>query len=209
MLEHSKPVLKALCLGLAALLLFQICRIALRKDPLDHLSIPVPPTLAMTSNPQTSGIGTNHQTSGRGTNSPILSAGTNAQPSNSVANPPAPGKGLNLRPPSAPGKKEADLSPAIQARIERIKDSEIFGPVPKPMSLPMALLGIAGKDAFLRAPSGQTGLVREGEELGGIQLLRIGTNRVLVEHEGQKKELTIFSGFGGETLLPKRKENPQ
>ena len=71
------------------------------------------------------------------------------------------------------------------------------------------LLGIAGNSAFLRAPSGQTGLLREGEELGGVKLLRIGTNRVLIEHEGQKKELVIFSGFGSETLLPKAKENPQ
>jgi hypothetical protein len=45
-------------------------------------------------------------------------------------------------------------------------------------------------------------LVKEGEDLGPIKLLRIGTNRVLVEQEGQKKELMIFSGFGGEPLLP-------
>ena len=71
----------------------------------------------------------------------------------------------------------------------------------------MALLGIAGQHAFLRAPSGQTGLLKEGEELGGVKLLRIGTNRVLIEHEGQQKELSVFSGFGSETLLPKQKEN--
>ena len=69
--------------------------------------------------------------------------------------------------------------------------------------LPMALLGIAGNVAFLRAPTGQTGLVKEGENLGGLKLLRIGINRVLVEQEGQKKELIMFSGFGGESLLPK------
>ena len=56
-------------------------------------------------------------------------------------------------------------------------------------------------------PNGQTGLIREGEELGGIKLLRIGTNRVLIEHEGQKKELLMFEGFGGQNLLPKEKEN--
>ena len=48
----------------------------------------------------------------------------------------------------------------------------------------MALLGIAGKDVFLRAPNGQTGLIREGEELGGVKLLRIGMNRVLIEQDG-------------------------
>jgi hypothetical protein len=67
----------------------------------------------------------------------------------------------------------------------------------------MALLGIAGRDVILRAPNGQTGLLRAGEELGGVRLLRIGTNRVLIEHEAQQKELTLFSGFGSETLLGK------
>ena len=78
----------------------------------------------------------------------------------------------------------------------------ILGQVVRP--LPMALLGIAGKDAFLRGPDGQTGLVREGEELGAVKLLRIGTNRVLIEHEGQKKELTLFSGFGSESLIERK-----
>ncbi len=99
------------------------------------------------------------------------------------------------------------LPPAMQARVDRIIDSEILAPVIRP--LPMALLGIAGKDVFLRAPNGQTGLVKEGGELGGVKLLRIGINRVLVEQDGQKKELTIFSGFGSESLLPKEKETPK
>jgi hypothetical protein len=97
----------------------------------------------------------------------------------------------------------------IQARIDRIAASEILGPVPRPMLVPVTLLGIAGQDAFLRAPNGQTGLLRTGEELGGIKLLQIGTNRVLVEQDGQKKELTIFSGFGSQSLLPNEKENPK
>ena len=58
-------------------------------------------------------------------------------------------------------------------------------------------------------PNGQTGMVREGGELGGVKLLQIGTNRVLVEVDGQKKELVIFSGFGSETLLPTGKDHPQ
>src|SRR5262249_2836997 len=100
------------------------------------------------------------------------------------------------------------LEPAIQARVDRIVQSEILGAVITTKSLPMALLGIGGKDAFLRAPDGQTGLLREGEELGGIKLLRIGTNRVLIEHENQQKELTLFSGFGSESLLPKKEKTP-
>jgi hypothetical protein len=98
----------------------------------------------------------------------------------------------------------AKLSPEIQARVDRVTDSEILAPVMHPM--PMALLGIAGKVAFLRAPSGQTGMVKEGEDLGEIKLLRIGTNRVLVEQDGKKQELMIFSGLGGDSLLPKTTE---
>jgi ABC-type proline/glycine betaine transport system permease subunit len=96
---------------------------------------------------------------------------------------------------------ETNLPAAVQARVDRITQSEILGAVVRP--LPMALLGIGGQDAILRTPAGQTVLLREGEESGGVKLLRIGTNRILIEHENQKKELTLFSGFGGATLLEK------
>ena len=106
---------------------------------------------------------------------------------------------------SAPsGKRGADLPPAVQAQISRITDSEILGPVIHP--LPMGLTGIAGDVAFLRTATGQTGLVKEGDSLGDIKLLRIGINRVLIEQGGQKKELTIFSGYGGDSLLPQQKD---
>ena len=98
-------------------------------------------------------------------------------------------------------KKPAELPQPARARIDGIVQSEILGAVVKPQ--PMALLGLAGSDAFIRTPAGQTVLLREGEENGGVRLVRIGTNRVLIEHEGQQKELTLFSGFGSETLLPK------
>ena len=48
-----------------------------------------------------------------------------------------------------------------------------------------------------------SGLLREGETLGDVKLLRIGTNRVLIEQQGQQKELTIFEGMGSDSLLPK------
>ena len=102
---------------------------------------------------------------------------------------------------SMPGAKKTTVTPVIQASIDRIIDSEILGPVIHP--LPMGLLGIAGNVAFLRGADGETGLVKEGDSLGDIKLLRIGTNRVLIEQDGQKKELTIFDGMGGETLLNK------
>ena len=92
-----------------------------------------------------------------------------------------------------------DLPPVVTYRINQIVTSELLGPVFHPE--PMALLGIAGEDAFLRAGTGETGLVKEGGTLGDLKLLRIGINRVLVEQNGQKQELTIFSGLGGESLL--------
>ncbi|MDA1272596.1 MAG: hypothetical protein O2960_00900 [Verrucomicrobia bacterium] len=104
-----------------------------------------------------------------------------------------------------PGRTKSSLPDAIQKSVDKIVQSEILGPVVRPP--PMALLGIAGLDALMRGPNGQTSLLRLGGEMGGIKLLQIGTNRVLIEHEGEKKELTIFSGFGGETLLSKEKEN--
>ena len=99
------------------------------------------------------------------------------------------------------------LPPAVQAMVDKIKQSQLLGPDVKPP--PMALMGIAGKDVFLRGPNGQTGSIREGEELDGVKLIRIGINRVIVEHEKQQKELTIFSGFGSETLLPQKKEKSE
>jgi hypothetical protein len=111
-----------------------------------------------------------------------------------------PGRGMNFNPFQPPGRGAVSLSPALQSRISRITDSEILGPVMHPQ--PMALMGIAGEVAFLRSDSGQTGLVKVGDSLDDLKLLRIGINRVLIEQGGQKKELTIFSGYGGESLMP-------
>lgn len=98
-----------------------------------------------------------------------------------------------------PGKPAAPLSPLVQARLDRVIQSEILGPVQRP--LPMALLGIAGTNVFLRGTNGQTAMIGEGGDVGGLKLLRIGINRVLVEDAGTKKELTIFNGEGGTSLL--------
>jgi hypothetical protein len=107
--------------------------------------------------------------------------------------------GMNFSPFGPQGRHGPDLPPAVQARISKITDSEILGPVMRP--LPMALLGIAGDVAFLRSDSGQTGLVKPGDSLDDIKLLRIGVNRVLIEQSGQKKELMMFSGYGSDSLL--------
>ncbi len=118
--------------------------------------------------------------------------------------------GLPSMPPGArPGtaKPGPALAPELQSRIDRVIDSEILAPVMRPM--PMALLGIAGNTIFFRAPNGQTGLIKQGEELGGVKLVRIGINRVLVEEQGEQKELTIFAGLGGDSLISTTKNSPK
>jgi hypothetical protein len=102
--------------------------------------------------------------------------------------------------------KKIELPPLVQARVDKIIDSEIFGPVVRPM--PLALVGIADQEAFIQATNGQISPVKEGGETGGIKLLRIGINRVLVEQDGEKKELTLFDGIGGMSLMPKPTNAP-
>lgn len=104
---------------------------------------------------------------------------------------------------SSTNKPPANVPPEITARVEKIKESQVLGQIMRPP--PMALIGIAGPDVLLRGPNGQTGMVREGESLGDVKIIRIGVNRVLVEHEGQTKELMLFEGFGSESLLEKEK----
>jgi len=66
---------------------------------------------------------------------------------------------------------------------------------------PPALLGIVGPYAIVRAPGGQTDLVAEGKEIGGVKVLKIGTNRVLLEFQGKTQEFLLFQGLGGTPLL--------
>ena len=186
MLERSEIVLKVACLVLMALLLYQCSRFVMRRDSLARLNIPALPSLPDDSDAQAGGKTTNS-----------LPRTESQKPATNL--PPAMGPRIDRAAPAT------NLPPEISARIDRVTQSEILGTIIRP--LPMALLGIAGEHAFLRAPNGQTGLLKEGEELGGIKLLRIGTNRVLIEHEAQQKELSVFSGFGSESLLPKPKEN--
>ena len=177
MRERSIPVLRIVCVALAALVCAQLVRVAKARNPLADLKL----------------------SAASFTNAPVVSvAKTNGSAPKPTNSPPA---GSRSSASSSAGRSE--LPTAVQAHVDKIVQSEILGAVVRP--LPMALLGIAGKDAFLRGPDGQTGLVREGEELGAVKVLRIGTNRVLVEHEGQKKELTLFSGFGSESLIEERR----
>ena len=173
---------KIVCAVLGVLLVLQLVRFAAAKDPLANVTIPTPPILSVATNvsvaPKTS----------RATNAAVIPTTSGA--TNIAASSKAPPK--------------VTEPPVITNRIEQIKNTEIFGAAPKPP--PMALLGIIGMEAIIRADNGQTGLVKEGDVFAGVKVLRLGTNRVLVEHEGEKKELTVFAGFGSETLMPSGKE---
>ena len=107
--------------------------------------------------------------------------------------------------PGMAGKHGADLPPAVQARIQQITESEFLAPVMHP--LPMALLGSPASLPFCAPPTARPALVKEGDSLDDLKLLRIGINRVLIEQDGQKQELMIFSGYGGDSLLPTNSTN--
>lgn len=188
MLSQFERIIKLACLALAALLLFYVSRIAIHPDPLSSVTVPSVPTLALAKSTATNAAPASRP---GGTNSLGKGATNRLAATNGIATP-APR-------PINPANVNKDLSKIIQTRIDLITQSEILGPVIRP--LPMALLGIAGQTIFFRAPDGQTGMLKEGEELGGVKLLRIGVNRILVEQEGEKKELSIYQGYGGEPLL--------
>jgi hypothetical protein len=154
----------------------------------------------------TNNVALQTQTKG-GTNSSASGIGTNATSVGVTNKPPGlrPAMARAGTPGAGGGKPLPELPPAIKARIDKIYESELLGQVMRPM--PAALMGIAGNSAILRSSSGQTGLVKEGDSLGEMKLIRIGINRVLVEEKGEKKELMIFNGYGGESLLSK-KETP-
>ncbi len=182
MRDRTERILKALSVGLVVLLVLQAAGMARRVNPLKRTSVPEPPTWAPSS--------------------PTNAASTPAQGGGPMGGGPGMGMGMPGRP--GMGMGGTPVSPESQARMDRVVQSEILGAVMHPP--PMALLGILGNDVLLRAPNGMAGLVREGAELGGAKILRIGTNRVLVRVDGEDKELMIFNGMGGESLLPKDKQ---
>jgi hypothetical protein len=187
MLDRLESISRLLCIGLGAVLFLQLVNAVLHGDPLGRATIPDLPTLSAEA--AAASVKTNSAPLAK----TLASVGTNSAPVVKTAGP-------HSGPPRPMRGKKVDLPPAVQARVDRVVESEILDPFVRPM--PMALLGIAGEDAFLRAPDGQTGMVKEGADLGAIKLLRIGTNRVLVEENGGKKELMLFAGMGGESLLP-------
>lgn len=187
MRDRIDSILKIACALLAVLALLQLSRVVLARNPLADFKFPSVP-LASTSTTTNSAA-------------PTPSVSPAASAISSTAH--VPGSPGMMGPPGGrPGRPgPVTLPPDVQAQIDRIKDSEILGAIPRP--LPMGLLGIAGEDAFIRDANGQVSLMKVGDDRGGIKLLRIGINRVLIEHEGQQKELILHSGFGSQTLMQK------
>lgn len=206
MLDRAEPILKFVCAALAALLLLQVVGVLRRLNPLRHSTIPEPPTWSPPATPTPANPPAGRP-GPRATPAAMSPAGNPAPavlaPGMPSPDMPAPGMPFPGRP-GRGGPPGPALPPETQARLDRVIQSELLGPVMRPP--PMALLGIAGQDVLFRGPNGQTGLVREGGELGGVHIVRIGTNRVLVREGTELKELTIFGGIGGESLMPKGKE---
>lgn len=294
MFDRYFPVLRLICVALAAMLLYQASRWMTFRDPLSSVRMPEVPTLgegtpetnhttkvvapaeAMSGNPSntnlvsTAGAGkpvkaTNASSGGsvtsglpvsaqmprvdtKGTNSSAanevsngstnvakadsalqsnksgtnasdksggLKAGTNlpatassARPDSKAGGPAGQGRvpgGARNRLPGGMSGQLAELSPELKARVDKIYQSELFGPVIHPM--PPALLGVVGREAIISV-NGQQQLLKEGADFNGLKLIKVGVNRVLIEENGKEKELMIFAGFGGETLVSKQKDKP-
>ncbi|MFQ5653458.1 MAG: hypothetical protein ACE5GW_01850 [Planctomycetota bacterium] len=107
----------------------------------------------------------------------------------------------------AGGEAEMAEPPPFPEGFLVIDRSGIFGSVPPTKVSPPKLRGLVGSYAIIVAPDGSSGMVREGGEVGGVKVLRIATNRVLIEHKGERQELTIYSGLGSEPLLEPEKES--
>jgi hypothetical protein len=106
----------------------------------------------------------------------------------------------------AAGSKEAGAAPVpLPEKYKAIDSSGILGLAPQKKEAPPVLLGIAGDSAFIAAPDGARGIVREGGEFHGVKVLRLDINRALIEYKGKVEELTMFSGLGSTPLLPREK----
>lgn len=97
------------------------------------------------------------------------------------------------------GAAMEELPAPIASRSQMIRESEIFGPVPRPR--PIGLKAVFDDVAILSFPSGETGPIKIGEEKNGVQLLELAANRALIVHDGATNELTMFSGIGSDAIL--------
>lgn len=175
MFERIEPAFKVASALLAGLLLFRVTGLFRAGNPLNGVDLPDLAVLAISTNP------------------PPPTKAAEGETKATPGTPPGPHPGM---PGGGPPKP---LPTNVQTQVDTIQQSEILGRLPRPQ--PLMLLGIAGQHVFLQTSSGQSGLAAKGEELGGVKVLQIGTNRVLVEVDGKPQELILFPGLPGESLL--------
>lgn len=92
-----------------------------------------------------------------------------------------------------PDNPNTQIPTNVQNEIQIIQASQILGRLPQPQ--PIMLLGIAGQYAFLQTPSGASGLAAQGEEVGGVKVLSIGTNQVSIQFNNETQNLVLFPGL--------------
>ena len=103
-----------------------------------------------------------------------------------------------------------ETEPTLRPVVAKVAESSLFGvapppPPPSPNQPPKAkapkLQGIAADFAILEIPGRGVHMIRLGDEEEGVKVLKLALNRVLIEVDGVKHELTIYSGFGSDPLL--------
>ena len=98
-------------------------------------------------------------------------------------------------------QKDALTAAQVKTSIEIMKRSGLFGSPPKPR--PSTLIGIAGDMAIIQTGSGGTKAMSVDETFQNVKLLKLDTNRALIEENGKTRELTLYSGMGSESLIDK------
>lgn len=113
----------------------------------------------------------------------------------------------------ARAKRTPEEERALTEPVQRLVDSTLFGFAPPPppdepekeaappKAEPPTFHGTIGDRAILDIPGSGVRSIRKDEEQEGVKVLDISTNRVLIEVDGQKTELTIYSGVGSDPLL--------
>jgi hypothetical protein len=208
--DRLQRIFRLGCIALAALLVLRLGLAIRRATLLHNVAIPALPRLVVTETNKAAATdgSTNHSTVVKTNQLAAAQGGTNAPAATNAVAAAKPPTNNVVKGPGAPrpprgmhgGQPKSDLPKPVNDQVDKIVKSGLLAPYMPPM--PPALLGIADDEAFIRAGNGQTGAIKEGAELGNLKLLRIGINRVLIEEDGETKELTVFGGAGGASLMP-------
>ena len=178
--RHAFNLLRLLCLALAVTAVVQVVSLAGAEDPLPETDAV---DLAAVATPRPADTGETESPDPSGTGKPEKA--------------------------SPPKGKKAPPAVKLPVEYEAIHARGIFGVKPPRPPIPILLEGIGSDFAFIRSSKGRSGLVKAGETFDGIKVLTIGQNRVLIEVEGKKRELTIYQGLGGDSLMPTPAKEPE